>query len=109
MPGWFQWTVNYITYEGLFTELWDERWFQCGMKAFGLLALEHKHIATFRQSKNGRLYVCCGNDEPMPVEEFLDGESLPIRHDPNFADLNWTPVEAVGHLLAELIDDEESR
>ena len=37
----YRWTVGWITYEDLFTDLWSERWFQDGIKSFGFASIEN--------------------------------------------------------------------
>lgn len=101
LTGIYRWTVSFITYESLFTEHWTEPWFQDGMKAFGLLALELEDKVTFLQSDSDDLYVRTPDGEVIGAKDFLAGESLAIRHDPEYSDLCWDPVDAVGHLLAE--------
>ncbi len=101
LPTMYRWTVDYITYEGLFTELWMKPWFQNGIKSFGLLAIEREGAIRFCRSDTAKLLAVLPDGAILGVEEFLSGESLAIRHDPSFADLCWDPVDAVSHVLDE--------
>lgn len=105
LPGIYRWTVSWICYEGLFEWLWSERWFQDGMRAFGLMALEREgYIAVLRSEPDGVLFVKCPDETQLEITAFLNGESLAIRHDPDFADLAWDPVSSMSHLLSEYSD-----
>ena len=103
-PHIYRWTVAFITYEGLFQNLWTEPWFQDGMRAFGLLALElEEKIIVERLTTDGLCVHCDGRVYSMI--EFLNGESLEIRFNPDYSDLCWDPVDAIGHILSEYAPD----
>lgn len=100
LPDMHRWTVSWICYERLFEELWSERWFQDGIRAFGLLALEMEgKIELLRQDDNNAVHVRCPEGIVTELDTFLRGETLPIRHDPEYSDLSWVPVRSMGHLL----------
>ena len=103
-PGIYRSTVSWIVYEGLFEDCWNEPWFQEGIQAFGLIALEREARIRLLQSDQGDLFVETPDAEIMELAEFVAGESLAIRHDPDFADLLWDPVSAMSHLLSECDD-----
>jgi|GEM_PF-7029201 len=106
LPGIYRWTVDFITYESLFEELWGERWFQDGVRAFGLLALEREgKIEILRPEPDGAFFVRCPDGRVFEMSAFLNGESLAIRHDPDYSDLSWEPVGAMSHLLSDYRDD----
>lgn len=105
--AWRRWVVSWIVYESLCRERWEEAWFQQGMQAFALLALERESLIKCFRTSSDQIVVCeGGNTRSIALEDFLNGESLSIRHDPEFADLSWTPTEAAGHLLSELTPDD---
>jgi hypothetical protein len=105
LPGIYRWTVSWICYEGLFEWLWSEQWFQDGMRAFGLIALEREgKIAILQSEEDGMIFVRCSDGTTKDITTFLNGESLAIRHDLDFADLSWDPVSSMSHLLSEYDD-----
>lgn len=105
LPGIYRSTVSWIPYEGLFTDMWSEPWFQDGMRAFGLLALELEGKIEILKSRDGELFVSCPDGKIIEIAAFLNGESLSIRHDPEFSDLSWDPVRSMYHLLHEYSGD----
>jgi hypothetical protein len=74
LPGSYRWTVSWICYEGLQLE------------------------------EDGMIFVRCPDGTTKDITTFLNGESLAIRHDPEFADLSWDPVSSMSHLLSEYDD-----
>jgi hypothetical protein len=105
LPGIYRWTVSWICYEGLFEWLWSEQWFQEGMRAFGLIALEREgKIAILQSEEDGIMFIKCPDGAIVEITAFLNGESLACRHDPDFADLSWDPVKSMSHLLSEYDD-----
>jgi hypothetical protein len=105
LPGIYLGTVSRICYEGLFEWLWSEQWFQEGMRAFGLMALEREgRIAILQSERDGKIFVRCPDGTTKDITTFLNGESLAIRHDPEFADLSWDLVSSMSHLLSEYDD-----
>lgn len=102
LPGIYRWTVSWICYEGLFEWLWSERWFQDGIRAFGLMALEREGlIEIMRSGGTGADFIILPDSSVIEIAAFLHGESLAIRHDPEYADLSWDPVSSMSHLLGE--------
>lgn len=104
-------SVEFITYESLFVPLWVVPWFQDGIKAFGLLALEYESKINlskikFCQDAEKNLWVLLPSGESYTIESFLNGESLEIRFDPECSDFSWDAVDAVGHILSELRPEE---
>lgn len=92
-------TVEMIVYESLFLQSWRSSFFQLGVQAFGLIALESEQRIKVRIDNRGDETVECDSLE-YTLMNFLAGESLDYRHDPGFNDLSWDPVSAVGHLLS---------
>ena len=99
--GIYRSTVDFIIYEGLFTDYWEQRWFEQGMVAFGLLALEHEKIVSFALSDGPKIDVYISPHQVYSLDDFLAGESLIFRHDADYSDLSWSRVETIGHILSE--------
>lgn len=104
LPGIYRWTVSSICYEGSWENLWSEPWFQEGMRAFGLLALEGEGQIKILKSRKGDLSIRCP-DGRYSIAAFLNGESLSFRHDPEYSDLSWDPVGSIYHVLSEYRED----
>ncbi len=100
-PGIGRWTVSWIVYEGIWHWRWNEPLFRDGARAFGLLALEREGAITLTGSPD-ETQVRLRDGTELSLEDFLAGESVPFRHDPEYADLDWSPVPAMAHLLSEL-------
>lgn len=109
LPGIYRSSVEFITYESLFVDHWSEKWFQDGVKAFGLLALEHEALVRFGQDSTDRLKVIAPGGKIYSVDSFLNGESLSFRYDSEYLDLSWNPVAAVGHIIAEYRPEEYNK
>lgn len=101
LPGIYRWTVNSICYEGSFEDQWSDAWFQAGIRAFGLLALEREGKIEILLSEDGELFIRCPDGKIFEIAAFLNGESLSIRHDPEFSDFSWDPVLSMYHVLGE--------
>lgn len=105
-PWWERNVADFIVYESTAEPLWSEKWFQDGMRAFGLIALEREGAIELYQSEAGALFVSCVDNPKISLEDFLNGESVPYKYDPECADMEWSPVDAIGHILAEYYPEE---
>lgn len=106
LPGIYRGTVESICYEGSWEALWSEQWFQDGIRAFGLLALEREGKIEILKSRDGDLFIRCPDGTIIETTAFLNGESLSFRHDPEFSDLSWDPVSSTYHVLGEYRGDD---
>ena len=102
-PSIYGWSVSSIVYESSFEEHWDESWFFKGIQAFGLLALCEKGIISDILLKHGKYTIVLGNHE-YNLHYFLNGETLIIRHDEEYADLDWGPVGTMATILSEYLE-----
>jgi hypothetical protein len=101
LPNIYRWTVSTIAYEGLYEWLWDQKWFQDGMRAFALLALEREGNVTFLAKASGELFVRTPDGAVYTIESFLTGESLTYKYDPEFSDMSWDPVQSASRVMEE--------
>lgn len=105
-PAIWRWTVGWIPYEGLFEDKWVETWFQDGINACLLRALEYEDAIRVCRTHSGDLRVhCLQSKQTYPLDSFLRGESLLIRNDPDLAEaLSGEPVPRAACILDELGD-----
>lgn len=95
-------SVNWIVYESLWEQLWNEGWFMDGVTAFALNALEGDGWIKTLVDDQGCINICLRDGRMFSLQDFVAGESLAdLKYDPEFADLDWQPVCAMGHILAE--------
>lgn len=108
-PGFGYWiSVQWIDYESLWTQYWDAKWFQDGIVAFTLIALEQQGFVKIRINDAGRMQLqFVGGEKKLSLTKFKEGELISeLKHDPEFDDLNWDCVVSnMGRSLEKYYDN----
>jgi hypothetical protein len=93
-------SVEWIVNENTCKEHWNEVWFQDGIVAFALVALEREGAVYLEDSGAERVKLHFRNGEVLSLEEFRSGELIPeYKHAPGFRDLNWGCVAVMARSL----------
>ncbi|MCA9038851.1 MAG: hypothetical protein KDA65_00750 [Planctomycetaceae bacterium] len=96
--------VETISYEIVCEEKWPEEWFQNGIVAFTLIALETEGQISLYREPNENVWIK-SKDKFVSLKDFIQGDlAESVKGHPEFKGLN--PIEAMSCTLSEYPNDE---